>query len=74
MGTQDPMKWTFPAAMTTLRAQLGLPPPHPAPGGDLPPRPLPEEARGGYCSQVKHNEEQIHPTETIQAFYQLICL
>ena len=24
--------------------------------------------------QVKHKDKQIHPTETIQAFYQLTCL
>ena len=26
------------------------------------------------CLQVKHKDKQIHPTETIQAFSQLICL
>ena len=38
-----------------------------------PQRPIPGEARGPhYCHQVKHKDKQIHPSETIQAFYQLI--
>ena len=40
-----------------------------------PTRPLPGEACGRrYCRQVKSIQEQIHPTETTRAFYQLICL
>ena len=35
-------------------------------------RPLPGEAREPrYCHQVKSIQEQIHPTKTTQAFYQL---
>ena len=56
-------------------------PPHPTPATTtrswcaLPPRPLQGEARGPrYHLQVKHKDKHIHPTETIQAFYQLICL
>ena len=38
-----------------------------------PQRPIPGEARRPhYCHQVKHKDKQIHPSETIQAFYQLI--
>ena len=47
--------------------------PPPTPARCAPPiRPLPGEARGPrYCHQVKSIQEQIHPTETTQAFYQL---
>ena len=39
------------------------------------PAPTPTSRRGTRASllpQVKHKDKQIHPTETIQAFYQLI--
>ena len=39
--------------------------------------PMPTSRRGAASlatAQVKHDGEQIHPSETIQTFYQLICL
>ena len=39
--------------------------------------PMPTSRRGPWASllpQMKHKDKQIHPTETSQAFYQLICL
>jgi len=71
-----------------LRAQLGPPAPdvlpvcntsRPQPQHALlvHPAPTPTSRRGPRASllpQVKHKDKQIHPTETIQAFYQLICL
>jgi len=51
------------------------PTPHHALRFAPPPPPLSGESRRPrYCLQVKHMDKQIHPTETIQAFDQLICL
>ena len=83
MGTQEPTKWAFPATMATPESTAGTPtrdePPRCSPPPTRsrcapPPRRLPREARPRYCRQVKHNDKQIRPTETTQAFYQLICL
>ena len=73
MGTQEPTKWAFPATMATPEPPRCSPPPTRSRCAP-PPRRLPREARPRYCRQVKHNDKQIRPTETTQAFYQLICL
>ena len=79
----------FPSGRAVLSVSLTLRPPY-APlessqvrhflRGDGPPcppaQPLPGPAHGPRsCCQVKHlKHQQIHPPETIQAFYPLICL
>ena len=82
MGTQEPTKWTFPAAMETPETWDPLPrtseEARSAPDANqVCSAHTPTSRRGPrrrYCRQVKSIQEQIHPTETTRAFYQLICL